>query len=80
MSSIGYRQIGAFIKGELPLAAAIQQIKFETHRFVRHQYTWFQLKDSRINWFDVSSDDTDSKITEAVSRFTSGTAEAGTLL
>ena len=53
MSSIGYKQIGMFLKGELTLAAAIQQIKFETHRFVRHQYAWFQLKDDRIHWFDV---------------------------
>jgi len=80
MSSIGYRQIGAFLNGELPLAAAIQQIKFETHRFVRHQYTWFQLKDSRIRWFDIGNDDAESQITEAVSRFTSGTAETGTLI
>ncbi|GAG60694.1 unnamed protein product, partial [marine sediment metagenome] len=37
MSGIGYRQIGMFLNGELTLATAIQQIKFETHRFVRHQ-------------------------------------------
>ncbi|GAJ10915.1 unnamed protein product, partial [marine sediment metagenome] len=51
MSSIGYKQIGQFLNGELTLANAMQQIKFETHRFVRHQYTWFQLKDDRIKWF-----------------------------
>ena len=55
MSGIGYKQIGMFLRGELALAAAIQQIKFETHRFVRHQYTWFQLKDKRIQWFDIQS-------------------------
>jgi tRNA dimethylallyltransferase len=55
MSGIGYKQIGLFIKGELTLAAAIQQIKFETHRFVRHQYAWFRLKDDRIHWFDIKS-------------------------
>jgi len=53
MSSIGYKQIGLFLKGELNLAAAAQQIKSETHRFVRHQYAWFQLKDERIKWFDI---------------------------
>jgi len=56
MSGIGYKQIGMFLKGELSLAAAIQQIKFETHRFVRHQYAWFQLKDDRIHWFDIQKD------------------------
>ncbi|MFC1908651.1 tRNA (adenosine(37)-N6)-dimethylallyltransferase MiaA [Chloroflexota bacterium] len=55
MSSIGYKQIGQFLKGELNLATAVQQIKFETHRFVRHQYSWFQLRDSRIHWFDIQN-------------------------
>ena len=53
MSGIGYKQIGMLLKGELTSAAAIQQIKFETHRFVRHQYAWFRLKDDRIKWFDT---------------------------
>jgi len=53
MSGIGYREIGMFLRGEITLAAAIQQIKFETHRFARHQYTWFQPKDSRIHWLDM---------------------------
>ena len=54
MSGIGYKQIGLFFKGELTLAEAIEQIKSETHRFVRHQYTWFRLDDARIHWFDVA--------------------------
>ena len=57
MSSIGYKQIGLFLKGELTLAAATQQIKFETHRLARQQYTWFQLQDDRIKWFDINGAD-----------------------
>ncbi|HEY78125.1 MAG TPA: tRNA (adenosine(37)-N6)-dimethylallyltransferase MiaA [Dehalococcoidia bacterium] len=53
LSGIGYQQIARFLKGELTLAAAIQQIKFQTHRFVRHQYNWFRLTDTRIKWFDM---------------------------
>ena len=68
MSGIGYKQIGMFLNGELTLAAAIQQIKFETHRFVRHQYNWFQLKDERIEWFDIQSK-LDSEITALLARF-----------
>jgi len=62
MSGIGYAQIGMFLKGELTLPAAIQKVKFETHRFVRHQYSWFRLKDKRINWFDILDDRAESKI------------------
>ena len=68
MSGIGYRQIGLFLNGELALATAIQQIKFETHRFVRHQYNWFQLKDERIKWFDVQSK-LDSEMTMLLAKF-----------
>jgi len=55
MCSIGYRQIAMLLRGELTLAAAIQQIKFETHRFVRHQSNWFRLNDDRIHWFDINN-------------------------
>ena len=68
MSSIGYKQIGMSLKGELTSAAAIQQIKFETHRFVRHQYAWFQLKDDRIKWFDIQSQ-VESEITALLAGF-----------
>ena len=71
MSGIGYKEIGMFLKGELTLAAAIQQIKFETHRFVRHQYTWFRLKDDKIKWFDVC-DNAYSKITTLLAKFAGG--------
>jgi len=54
MSSVGYKQISQFLQGKVDLATAIQQIKFETHRFARHQYTWFSLNDPRIDWFDIA--------------------------
>ena len=55
MSGIGYRQVGQYLNGELALEAAIQKIKTETHRYIRHQYAWFRLTDDRIHWFDVES-------------------------
>ena len=68
MSGIGYKQIGMFLRGELTLPAAIQQIKFETHRFVRHQYAWFRLKDDRIRWFDIQNQ-ADSETIALVAKF-----------
>lgn len=53
MSGIGYKQIGMFLKGELDLSEAIQQIKYETHRLARSQYAWFRLQDERIHWFEA---------------------------
>jgi tRNA dimethylallyltransferase len=56
MSSLGYQQIGQFLYGKLTLDDAVQQIKYETHRFARHQYAWFRANDKRIHWFDVRQD------------------------
>lgn len=70
MSGIGYRQIGMFLKGKMTLEAAIQQIKFESHRFVRQQYNWFGLKDDRIRWFDIL-DRVEPEITALVDKFIS---------
>jgi len=53
MSSIGYRQMGMFLGGELDLASAIEQTKHGTHRIARHQYAWFRLSDERICWLDI---------------------------
>lgn len=53
MSTIGYKQIGLYLRGEVSLEEAVQQVKYETHRFVRHQYAWFRLKDDRIKWFNI---------------------------
>jgi tRNA dimethylallyltransferase len=74
MSGIGYRQTGMYIKGELELDAAIQQIKFETHRLVRHQYSWFRLKDDRIRWFDIEKR-ANSRVKTLVTRFIGGNYE-----
>jgi len=53
MSGLGYKQIGQYLQGEMSLDEAVQRIKYETHRFARHQYAWFRLKDEAIHWFDV---------------------------
>ncbi|MFH1662576.1 MAG: tRNA (adenosine(37)-N6)-dimethylallyltransferase MiaA [Chloroflexota bacterium] len=71
MSSIGYRQIGEFLKDKTTLEAAIQQIKFESHRLVRQQYNWFSPKDDRIRWFDVQKR-VEPEILALVDRFIKG--------
>jgi len=71
MSGIGYKQIILFFSGELTLPAAIQQIKYETHRFVRHQYNWFRLQDDRIHWFNVK-EQPGLEITKLVAKFIRG--------
>jgi tRNA dimethylallyltransferase len=71
MSGIGYRQIGQYLAGELTMQDARQKIKVETHRFIRHQYAWFRLKDEKIHWFNVVRPD-DTEIERALTEFMKG--------
>ena len=58
MSGIGYRQVGQYLREELSLDAAKQKMKTETHRFIRHQYAWFRIKDENIHWLDIKDENT----------------------
>ena len=53
MTSLGYREISAYLRGEMTLDAAIERIQIETHRFVRHQMTSFR-KMPNVEWFDLN--------------------------
>lgn len=41
-SAIGYRQLIPYLRGESSLDDAVAQVKYDTHRYVRHQETWFR--------------------------------------
>jgi tRNA dimethylallyltransferase len=54
LSSLGYPQMGAVLRGEMTIEDATQEIKYHTHRFIRHQYAWFRPADPRVEWFDLA--------------------------
>jgi tRNA dimethylallyltransferase len=54
MSSLGYRQLLPYIRGESSLEQAVEQIRHDTHRYVRHQETWLR-RNSRLIRLDVTS-------------------------
>jgi tRNA dimethylallyltransferase len=53
MSSLGYREIGAYLRGETTLADAVARLKLDTHAYIRRQLTWFR-SDARITWLDAA--------------------------
>src|SRR5690606_7421573 len=53
MTSLGYREMTAYLRGEMTLDAAITRLQTETHRYVRRQMTWFR-KMPDVIWFDLS--------------------------
>lgn len=52
MSSLGYREMGAYLRGEATLADAVTRLKLDTHAYIRRQLTWFR-PDARIAWLDA---------------------------
>ncbi len=68
MSSIGYRQVGLFLQGKLALGEAVRQIKYENHRLIRRQYSWFRPKDGRIHWLSIQMG-AEQKATELIDKF-----------
>jgi tRNA dimethylallyltransferase len=70
MTSLGYREIISYLEGSMTLDQAVERIQIETHRFVRHQMTWFR-KLPGLQWFDMDVVDAD-----AIERFTGQWLEA----
>lgn len=51
MTGIGYKQIAAYLRGEMTLEQAISDMKRDTRRYARRQMTWFK-RDTRIQWVE----------------------------
>lgn len=51
MTSIGYRELGAYLRGESSLDEAIAKTKEATWQYAKRQLTWFK-RDNRIHWVD----------------------------
>ncbi|HEY6395393.1 MAG TPA: tRNA (adenosine(37)-N6)-dimethylallyltransferase MiaA, partial [Candidatus Binataceae bacterium] len=52
LSTIGYKHIAAFVRGEMDLAAAAEAAKRDSRRLAKSQMTWFR-SDSEILWVDA---------------------------
>lgn len=50
LSSIGYKELSAYVRGEMKLREAVEMIKLHTRQYAKRQMTWFK-RDKRIVWF-----------------------------
>lgn len=62
LMGLGYKQIGQYLRGEVSLDEAVALIKKETRRFIRQQYNWFRLDNSRIHWIDLSEESEELRV------------------
>ncbi len=71
MSSIGYRQLLPYLEGRSSLDNAIARIRFDTHRYVRHQETWLR-KNPRLVRIDVSANGWQKRVAALAAAFLQG--------
>ncbi|TVR81947.1 MAG: tRNA (adenosine(37)-N6)-dimethylallyltransferase MiaA [Chitinophagaceae bacterium] len=56
LKTVGYQEIIAHLRGETDLNTAIEEIKKNSRRYAKRQFTWFR-NDKTINWFDTEEKD-----------------------
>jgi tRNA dimethylallyltransferase len=52
LGSIGYREVGAHLRGECDLASALAAMQRATRQFAKRQLTWFRA-DPAVEWVDA---------------------------
>jgi tRNA dimethylallyltransferase len=68
-STIGYREVLPYLRGEISEQDAIDAIRFSTNRLVRHQQTWFRKNPDLVR-IDMSDPQAISRVLEQVVDFT----------
>lgn len=68
MSSIGYRQLIPFLRGEASLDEATERIRVDTRRYVRHQETWLRRNSGLIR-LDVAVPDWEARLVSLARTF-----------
>ncbi len=56
-AAIGYAEMIAHLKGQMPLDETVEKIKINTRRFAKSQRTWFKTF-RNVHWIDIKEQDT----------------------
>ena len=54
LNTVGYKELFKHLKQEWDLETAVAEIKKNTRRFAKRQFTWFR-KNEKINWFEATT-------------------------
>lgn len=74
MKAIGYREIVAYLRGEMTLEEAVRLMKRNTRRLAKRQLTWFK-RDPEVHWFAYPEER--ERIFGLVGQFLKGGGEDG---
>lgn len=69
LRTLGYRHMGAHLRGECTLSEALAQMTADTRRYAKRQLTWFR-HDPEVSWFHADRDE--AAALHAARRFVEG--------
>ncbi len=61
--AVGYRELIDHVRGTLPLAEAVEQIKIRTRQLAKSQRTWFR-RFPAVTWLDLDPDDPPDRVAD----------------
>ena len=64
LNGLGYRQIIAYLNGEINYAQMVAEIQQKTRNFAKRQLTWFR-QEKGLKWFEIDKREQVFKATEA---------------
>lgn len=65
MQAIGYKEIAAYLSGEISLDEAVRLVKRNSRRYAKRQFTWFR-KEGEIIWVDLTAEFSQQAIFERI--------------
>ena len=68
LNTLGYQELGQYLRGDVDLEGAIEQTILHTRQFAKRQKTWFHSR-PEINWFDPEDQDLFPKVWQLVLNF-----------
>ncbi len=68
LQTLGYREMGQYLKGEISLDQAIDATVLHTRQFGKRQRTWFRNR-MQLEWFDSKQDDVTEQIWQRIQGF-----------
>lgn len=71
MQAIGYKELVAYLNGEISYERAIELLKRNTRRFAKRQLTWFRRIDE-LEWFDLTDMYAVDEQVEVISKYVAG--------
>jgi tRNA dimethylallyltransferase len=65
--TVGYREMGGYVRGEVAYAAACEKAKTATRQFAKRQLTWFSKAPVDV-WLDVEDDERPEETSRRIER------------